>query len=326
MEMTMCWRTCGTALLPFAAKRTPLRAVLVTAVTVWLGAPLAYGQVYIDELPSPLKEDILELKKLSKGPEPDVDALEAVGSNLLKKYTEPKDQAEVYFHLALSYLTGPAPRPEAIIANAKNALDLPLAQDRRLLMYSYMGDAELIFKRDKDISQRLRLAAEYYLAGLEDLNELNRPATPPKDDKPREQLRIEQRRLDAERARTSVDYKQRLEMGQKRLVSKLALAIDGPKSDPSIEGTIQSRLEKLENAATLKQDLAAALEKRRAARVKAQANAAAMEARALEKATVMDQARALERARMIAEFEAANLQVRKQSEANAETEKKERRS
>jgi WD40 repeat protein len=267
-------------LFPVAAARNAPKFILHAGLMAfWFAASIAFGQYWLAELPQPLAGDMLELKKYWKGMKSDYAAIDTVGRELLAKYADPKDQAEIYFNLAYSYMQGNSVRPDTILEYGKKALELPLPLNRRMELCRFMGIAAYSAKRGGGGAERARAAADYYLTGIEELDALKLSAAPPEPapaDVPPDlaRLRIEQKHRDALRARESADYKSSLQRLQKNLISSLSSMASLPNGDAALEATIQRRLQALDDGTQLKNEYAAAVEKLKASRAELQAKLA----------------------------------------------------
>ena len=159
--------------------RTGLLTVSVCLLAAWLGiADQAAAQSAIDA-------ELRALYKLHNGAKSDLDAVERLGADLLKRYEEPQDQAQIYYMLTHVHAQAAMRKLELIVKYGQAALDSKLiTPGQRATIYSYWGRAiELQRDKIKEFPERRKAAAEVMLKGLSELAALKlpdkEPALPP---------------------------------------------------------------------------------------------------------------------------------------------------
>jgi hypothetical protein len=121
------------------------------------------------------------LLKLHNGAKSDLDAVERLGADLLKRYEEPQDQAQIYYMLTHVHAQAAMRRPDLIVKYGQAALDSKLiTPGQRATVYSYWGSAiEVQRDKIKEFPERRKAAAEVMLKGLGELAALKLPEKEP---------------------------------------------------------------------------------------------------------------------------------------------------
>ena len=130
---------------------------------------------------SAIDAELRALYKLHNGAKSDLDAVERLGADLLKRYDEPQDQAQIYYTLTHVHAQAAMRRPDLIVKFGQAALDSKLiTPGQRATIYSYWGSAiEVQRDKIKDVSERRKAAADVLLKGLCELTELKIPEKEP---------------------------------------------------------------------------------------------------------------------------------------------------
>jgi hypothetical protein len=130
---------------------------------------------------SAIDAELRALYKLHNGAKSDLDAVERLGADLLKRYEEPQDQAQIYYMLTHVHAQAAMREPKLIVKYGQAALDSKLiTPGQRATIYSYWGSA-IEVQRDaiKEFPERRKAAAEVLLKGLGELAPLKIPEKEP---------------------------------------------------------------------------------------------------------------------------------------------------
>lgn len=163
-----------------------------------------------------LQQDLHALDLLRKGFDTDLDAVNRRGDELLEKYEEPQEQAQVYFMLAHVHSQSGMQRPKEIRTLAKKALESKLiAPDQRATLYSYLASTHEADREVKDFAERRRKAIAPLLAGLKELTAFNLPEKAPElpllvPGVIGDREAVERRRAEAERAQAARERAKRI--------------------------------------------------------------------------------------------------------------------
>ena len=130
---------------------------------------------------SAIDAELRALYKLHNGAKSDLDAVERLGADLLKRYEQPQDQAQIHYMLTHVHAQAAMRRPDLIVKYGQAALDSKLiTPGQRATVYSYWGSAiEVQRDKIKDSSERRKAAAEVLLKGLGELVPLKIPEKEP---------------------------------------------------------------------------------------------------------------------------------------------------
>ncbi len=88
-----------------------------------------------------LEKELHEIDKLRMGEKTPFGQAENKCNELLEKYTEPEEQAKIYYQLAVVYSQSGQIMPNKTIEFSKKALELPLGPIEQLQLYVWWGDA-----------------------------------------------------------------------------------------------------------------------------------------------------------------------------------------
>ena len=156
-----------------------MRAGLMTLrgcllVTLLLGVEQASAQTTFDT-------ELRGLLKLHNGSKTDLEAVERLGADLLKRYEEPQHQAQVYYTLAHVHAQAAMREPAQIEKYGQLALDSKLiTPGQRATIYSYLCSAiEKQQDKIKEFPERRKAAVEVLLKGLSELALLKIPEMEP---------------------------------------------------------------------------------------------------------------------------------------------------
>jgi hypothetical protein len=130
---------------------------------------------------SAIDAELRALYKLHNGAKSDLDAVERLGADLLKRYEAPQDQAQIYYMLTHVHAQAAMREPKLIVKYGQTALDSKLiTPGQRATIYSYWGSA-IELQRDaiKEYPERRKAAAEVMLKGLGELALLKLPEKEP---------------------------------------------------------------------------------------------------------------------------------------------------
>jgi len=137
-----------------------------------------------------LEKELNEVNKLRNSEKTIFEQAEKMCNELLEKYTEPEEQARIYYQLAVIYSQNEQRIPDKIIEFSKKALELPLDPIERLKLYVWWGDAIHIAHRDARNQERVvarRKAVIPYLDGLKENLSLQYPKYTQPENLPEEQ-------------------------------------------------------------------------------------------------------------------------------------------
>lgn len=137
-----------------------------------------------------LEKELDELKKLHLGEKTPFEQAEKKCNELLEKYTEPEEQAMIYYHLAVVYSQSGQIKPDKTIEFSKKALEFPLDPIERLRIYIWWGDAIQIANggvRGQDLVVARRKAVMPYLNGLNESLSIQYPKYTQPENLPEEQ-------------------------------------------------------------------------------------------------------------------------------------------
>jgi hypothetical protein len=127
-----------------------------------------------------LAADLRALDGLRKGLKTPLDAVDSRGAELLKKYEEPADQAQIHYMLAHVHAQSGVQRPAQIVEHGRTALESKLVTpEQRMTLYSYLCSAHQVDKTVKDPADRRRNAVTPLLEGLAELEAMKLPAKAP---------------------------------------------------------------------------------------------------------------------------------------------------
>jgi hypothetical protein len=129
-----------------------------------------------------LEEELYEVDQLRAGFDTPFDEVEKRCDELFKKYTEPEEQAKIYFELAQVEGQSGFQRPEKGIEYVKKALELPIDPLKKVRLYIYWGDAIQTANRgvnNQELVVARRKAALPYLDGLKETLQYNLPEKMP---------------------------------------------------------------------------------------------------------------------------------------------------
>jgi hypothetical protein len=150
-----------------------------------LAALLLVGFVLITALPAQdqtaFDVELRGLLKLHNGAKSDLDAVERLGADLLKRFEEPQHQAQIQFTLAHVHAQAAMREPAKIATYCQAGLDSKLiTPGQRATLYSYWASA-IEVQRDaiKEFPERRRAAAKVLLSGLGELAPLQIPEQEP---------------------------------------------------------------------------------------------------------------------------------------------------
>ena len=120
-----------------------------------------------------------ELDDLRHGMQTPSKLVALVGQALLDKYQEPQERGQIHCEVAHVFAQGGMQEPDAVIAHAKAALELPIPDEQRLQMHVYWGDALRLRPSEEEFAARRKAAAEVYLKGLNLLADYKLPERAP---------------------------------------------------------------------------------------------------------------------------------------------------
>ena len=168
---------------------------------------------------SAIDAELRGLYKLHNGAKSDLDAVERLGADLLKRYEEPQDQAQIYYMLTHVHAQAAMRRPDLIVKYGQTALDSKLiTPGQRATIYSYWGSAiELQREAIKEFPERRKAAAEVLLKGLGELAVLKIPDKEPPLPPPPPRIDIGDVPGEAPRPRAAAEAYQRARDEQQRI-------------------------------------------------------------------------------------------------------------
>jgi RNA polymerase sigma factor (sigma-70 family) len=135
-----------------------------------------------EEADPSLQERLAKLDALRNGPKTPFDEVEKQGKELLARYTQPEEQAKIYFMLAHVYgQSGIHLHPDRVTKYARLALRDEGDPLQRAWLHTYLGcaaevDPDAGFRKSEDRRHR---AATRYLEGYKELLALKLPDKPP---------------------------------------------------------------------------------------------------------------------------------------------------
>ena len=116
---------------------------------------------------------IAELDQLRYGGSPDFGEVERRGRELLGKYSQPEEQAQIYYALSHLYIQSSTKHYDLVIDYATRGLRLPLPDEQRLRLFVYLGDALRSENFGKKPFPEIRkMAVVPYLEGLKEAQRL----------------------------------------------------------------------------------------------------------------------------------------------------------
>jgi hypothetical protein len=124
-----------------------------------------------------LREELAQLEAMRNGLQTPLGLVDQKGKSLLAQYTSQTDRAEIYYLLAHVHAQSGLTHPEKIFEYSRKALDLPVTNPQRLILYIYSGDAASVQKGNSK-PDAARKAMEFYMAGLSEVAKLNLPEKP----------------------------------------------------------------------------------------------------------------------------------------------------
>jgi hypothetical protein len=119
-------------------------------------------------IPDALRKELHRMDSMRKGRETPFADVEALGRELLKKYTMPAERGQIYYQLVHVHAQSGLVHPERVIEYARKALEQPLEPLQAPRLYVYWGDAEQIAraKSKEPREARRKWATVIYLEGL----------------------------------------------------------------------------------------------------------------------------------------------------------------
>jgi tetratricopeptide (TPR) repeat protein len=188
-----------------------------------------------------LEKELDELKKLHLGEKTPFGQAENMCNELLEKYTEPEEQARIYYQLAVVYSQSGQIKPDKTIEFSKKALEFPVGPIERLKLYVWWGDAIMIAHRGARNQERVvarRKAVMPYLNGLKECLSMQYPKYTQPEHLPEEQnvkadphASFLRRRRDEQRKALYEWKKDKFERDVNRLKKALTSQISGTYSD-----------------------------------------------------------------------------------------------
>jgi hypothetical protein len=135
---------------------------------------------------SNIDAELRALYKLHNGAKSDLDAVERLGADLLKRYEAPQDQAQIHYMLTHVHAQAAMRRPDLIEKYGQLALDSKLiTPGQRATVYSYLCSAiEKQQDKIKEFPERRKAAVEVLLKGLGELALLKIPEKEPEVPRP----------------------------------------------------------------------------------------------------------------------------------------------
>jgi hypothetical protein len=131
-------------------------------------------------LTAELRQDLARLEALRNGRDTPLNRVDQLGQELLKKYSDSKEQGAIYYHLAHIHAQSGVREPDRIIEYTRKALDFPLEPSQRMRLYVYWGDAIQVKQARSPVGTWRKEAAQPYLQGLKEVLPYRLPETPPK--------------------------------------------------------------------------------------------------------------------------------------------------
>jgi len=153
-------------------------------------ASIFYFSVFSIGNADTLEKELNEVNKLRNSEKTPFEQAENMCNELLEKYTEPEEQARIYYQLAVVYSQSGQKKPDKIIEFSKKALELPLDPIERLKLYVWWGDAIQIAHRGARNQERVvarRKAVIPYLDGLKECLSMQYPKYTQPEHLPEEQ-------------------------------------------------------------------------------------------------------------------------------------------
>lgn len=141
---------------------------------------------------TPFSAELHGLMKLHNGSKTDLEAVERVGADMLKRYEEPQYQAQIYYTLAHIHAQAAMREPAQIEKYGQLALDSRLiTPGQRATIYSYLCSAiEKQQDKIKEFPERRKAAVEVLMKGLGELAALKIPEKEPALPRPPPSLEI----------------------------------------------------------------------------------------------------------------------------------------
>ena len=146
------------------------KLLMMTFISAVLARP-AMGDHFQSELQN--------LSHLRKGVKTDFSKVNSITESMLKRYTDPKDQGQIYFVAAHIYAQAGGTRPADVIQFATKAIECPLDPSQRLRLYVYWGDALQLLGKEKRFSEKRQKAVIPYLNAYREILKYDLPLKAP---------------------------------------------------------------------------------------------------------------------------------------------------
>jgi hypothetical protein len=158
------------------------RGVLLCCFSVVLLSTIAHA------LPS-LEEELATLNGMRIAPKTDLNQVDRIASDLLRRYDAPEDLRKIYFTLVMIDAHSGVLRPDKLIDYIERALALPIESEKRIRLRMYLsnaieiknrriGRAEFVAARKEAAKHNMIGIRESLLEQAKTAEEMTKPAAP----------------------------------------------------------------------------------------------------------------------------------------------------
>ena len=158
--------------LPRSKTMKRSRCYYLVALSLFLGGTCSLSA-------QDIKSELRDLNAMRKGVNTDLATVDRRGLELIAKYSEPKNQGQIYYELAIIHSQSGMRQPEQVVKYAQKALTYPLEPSQTERLYVFWGDALRLTNSSKPFPERRKEAVIPYLKGLKELLQYNLPDVAP---------------------------------------------------------------------------------------------------------------------------------------------------